>query len=588
MNEFVNYLNLTNNAGSDSTGSLAEVQVKSAYYDRIKVDRRLGGYIAEGLERQRYEAFVLTGHAGDGKTSILVQALKQEGLLAPTEGLEKQKDYEHFYYVKDMSEIPKHDQTGVLRKALESPANGKSSLLISNTGPLMDVFVKLVQEIRAEKGSPFGEDERIELQSTLLRQLDRSGDAAIEIEGYSFVLVNIARVDNVAFAGRILENILADDLWAACDGCACEDRCPICWNRRYVSEHRKRVLAFLENYYRYLYENDKRMTIRQMVGQISYALTGNLTCDAIQGHYYRAPFFDYNFANLFFGCVGLRDDKDAGQVKGIEQIRSLELDKIALDADYSLFVNHDYTCFSPEIQTELTELFRKNRRYYRISEEGAASSNPVQKRETQLRRAVRRFYLMYSMCSDEAQMEQVMNQVFGRHFTDYKKLISGRQPRLMLKRMQNTIFQALYKKNTGFLPSGDMPLFLTLRREDDVFQNVMLVLGTVNKSDLELCQRKENNRFEDADEKWSLVLKVKDREFPITLPLLTYFSALIDGAIASNSNPALTHGIAKLDALLHELYSFHDDDNELTVLVNTAKGQQVRKIAFEEGKMLID
>ena len=39
MNDFVNYLNSTNNVGGDSTGSLAEKQVKSRYYDFIKVDR---------------------------------------------------------------------------------------------------------------------------------------------------------------------------------------------------------------------------------------------------------------------------------------------------------------------------------------------------------------------------------------------------------------------------------------------------------------------------------------------------------------------------------------------------------------------
>ena len=42
MNNFVNYLNSTNNVGGNSTGSLAEEQVKSSYYDAVKVDRNLG------------------------------------------------------------------------------------------------------------------------------------------------------------------------------------------------------------------------------------------------------------------------------------------------------------------------------------------------------------------------------------------------------------------------------------------------------------------------------------------------------------------------------------------------------------------
>ena len=47
MNGFVEYLNSTNNVGGNSTGSLAEAQVKSKYFDLVKVDRKLGRYIAD-------------------------------------------------------------------------------------------------------------------------------------------------------------------------------------------------------------------------------------------------------------------------------------------------------------------------------------------------------------------------------------------------------------------------------------------------------------------------------------------------------------------------------------------------------------
>ena len=42
MNGFVDYLNSTNNVGGNSTGSLAETQVKSSYFDMVKIDRKLG------------------------------------------------------------------------------------------------------------------------------------------------------------------------------------------------------------------------------------------------------------------------------------------------------------------------------------------------------------------------------------------------------------------------------------------------------------------------------------------------------------------------------------------------------------------
>ena len=110
MNTFVDYLNSTNNMGGDSTGSLAEKQVTSEYFDQVKVDRTLGNYITESVMNGDYKAFVLTGHAGDGKTSILVQILKALNLLSTGEGLKIWNSYDHFYYVKDLSEIAEDEQ----------------------------------------------------------------------------------------------------------------------------------------------------------------------------------------------------------------------------------------------------------------------------------------------------------------------------------------------------------------------------------------------------------------------------------------------------------------------------------------------
>lgn len=80
MNDFISYLNSTNNIGGNSTGSLAEAQVKSPFYDSVKVERRVGTTISEEVKTGNYRSYILTGHAGDGKTSILVQVLKSLGL----------------------------------------------------------------------------------------------------------------------------------------------------------------------------------------------------------------------------------------------------------------------------------------------------------------------------------------------------------------------------------------------------------------------------------------------------------------------------------------------------------------------------
>ena len=591
MNEFVEYLNSTNNIGGNSTGSLAEAQVKSPYFDAVKIDRKIGKRITAEIQEGVYRAYILTGHAGDGKTSILVQVLKSLGLLENGEGLSVSKEYEQLFYVKDMSEVSEQDQVKYLKRALSAPNDGKTSILISNTGPLLNAFLALAEIEKQNSGSEMESEERIELQSKLLTQLDRNADKEIEVGEYSFVLVNIARVDNVSFAKDILKKIVADNLWKKCTDCPMASKCPIISNRNYLNSQYDRVSDFIDNYYRFLYENDKRMTIRQMVGQISYGITGNLTCGKIKNSMLKSPLFTYNFANLFFGYKGLTIDKEALQIKGIQHIRELGIDAIALNVDYNLFVNHNYTYFPAGVRGLIEDLTNKSKKFFQI-EEDEKKQHANQERNTEFRKAVRRFYLIYGMPADNEAIDDLYNQIFGSNFVDYKKLITSIQPTSMKRKIQGVVYKALYIKNTGFLPPSntDMLLPLTLRREDDVYQSVLLVLGEVNKTDIKIETQKISSQLEDMEEKYELFIRLKDSDFKLSLPMLKYFNDLIDGAVRSNNNPALTHGIASLDTILLEEFgngSSTGSDCEISVIVNTTHGQKIKRYDFDGDHIVV-
>lgn len=591
MNEFVSYLNSINNMGGSSTGSLAEAQVKSPYFDKVKVDRKLGTYIVDSVRSGQFRTFILTGHAGDGKTSILVQVLKELALIQPGEGLSVEHEYDNFIYFKDMSEIPEGQQVNALKKALAAPLNKKSCLLISNTGPLLAAFLALAEENRMARGKQLTSDERIALQSRILHQLDKNEDHEIEVEGYEPFLVNIARVDNTYFSKSIIQKIIQPELWADCNSCQCSGRCPIKANRDLLVKQFDRICAFIENYYRFLYENDKRLTIRQIIGQISFALTGNLTCSSIKEKQYKEPFFNYNFANLFFGYCGIKPIRSACQIKGIDQLQILALDRIALDVDYQLFVKHDFSCFLPEIARELEELNKKYYKHYQVSEEDSDHVSSAQHISVKTRQAIRRFYLMYSLSTEAQSIDGILNQIFGGSYTNYIKLIKEKQSKQFLRQLQTTVYEALYMKNVGVFPTGDEDLPLTLRREGDVFQNVLLVLGKVSKSKLEVRQQPVQSKLEDVTGKQIVYLKLNDREFPLNLPMVNYFSNLIAGSIASNNNPALTHGIATLDTILLEEFGEPAPDNiddcELQVIINTTSGQETERFAFEDKQLTI-
>ncbi len=595
MNSFVNYLNSTNNIGGNSTGSLAESQVKSPFYDYVKVDRRIGQSISSEINNGKYRSYILTGHAGDGKTSILVQVLKSLNLLASGEGLEVSKEYEHFYYVKDMSEIPEQRQVELLRKTLSAPRRSKTGLLISNTGPLLKAFITLAQEDKEKEGTTFDSEDRIELQSKILSQLDKNEDIELTVSDYSFVLVNIARVDNVSFATKILKKILTPTLWDACSSCPMFDKCPIISNKNLVDQQYDRVSTFIDNYYRYLYENDKRMTIRQMVGQISYGITGNLSCERISNSMLKEPLFTYNFANLFFGYTGLSQERDSLQIKGIQHIQNLGLDSLALDVDYKLFVNHDYSFFSNDVRNIVETITSKSRKHFQTADDSEEMFSNQQNRTARIRKSVRRFYLMYGISGEGTSVDDLFNQIYGSNFIDYKKMITSTQPTSMTRKIQNVVFNALYIKNTGFLPtsSTENVLPLTLRREDDVYQSVLLVLGEVSKSDIRIVSKRVSNQLEDADEKYDIFIQLKDEMFRLSLPMLNYFNELIAGAVTSNNNPALTHGIASLDTLLLEQFGEKlaeaGEDCEISVIVNTTHGQKLKRFDFNDNRLhLVD
>ena len=169
---------------------------------------------------------------------------------------------------------------------------------------------------------------------------------------------------------------------------------------------------------------------------------------------------------------------------------------------------------------------------------------------------------------------------------DYKKIITSSQPSSLFRKLQTVVFNALYIKNTGFLPasSSEMILPLTLRREDEVYQSVLLMLGKVHKSDIRVVAEKISSDLEDEDDKYNIFIQLGDERFRLSLAMLNYFNNLIDGAVTSNNNPALSHGIASLDTLLLKKYgeakSSQEDDYEISIIVNTTKGQKIKKFDF--------
>lgn len=588
-NEFVSYLNSMNNASSSNINSLAESQVLSDYYHEIQVTRNIGTYISNQIKQNRNECFILTGHAGDGKTSILVQVLRELELLEKGKKLEdrkriKENDLE-LLYVKDMSELNKEQQVRYLEEALKCPKENASSILITNTGPLLNTFKNL-----------FNNDADIE--NTILNQLDTNKNEYVEIKGFKFKLINIARVDNVCFSKQILRKLVKEDLWSQCKECIHSEYCHICTNYNSVNNNFDRVSNFIEAYYRYLYENDKRVTIRQIISQLSFAFTGNIGCNEIQKRKDKNIKFAYNFANLFFGFRGTSEIDSSNQIKAIKELKALNIDSKSLNEDYNMIVRHDFSCFNEDIrkiiQTKWEDFSKRYRKDVSDSKDFLLNNNKEE--DINMRKALRRFYIMYSNVNSEEDFDNVMNQIFGKVFPIYNRGIMSKYSRNDSKSLTNLVYKAIYINNVGVPPKGNNDdIYLTLKRNDGSFQNVFLEIGRVKKRDIDIIQKSVTNEFDDMEYKNEMFIELdrdEDYLFPLTLPILNYFNSISEGAIVTSVNPILGHGIARLNAMLLEKFNSSNDkslsENEFRLIINTASETIDVKIEIDNETLYIE
>jgi hypothetical protein len=577
-NEFVEYLKSMNNATSGNINALAESQVTNKFYESIRVERKLGKNISERIKEGKKEVYILTGHAGDGKTSILVQVLKDLGLLNKGEKLKVEDDIKakvNLFYVKDMSELTLENQKKLLKKALKSPENNSSAILISNTGPLLNSF----QEVFG-----FSEQVKDKIERNLLDQLDRNENKMIEVCDYKFYLINIARIDNIGFVKEIINKICSSDNWLNCLKCENLSKCPIYLNYKCINENISSVINFIESYYRWLYENDKRITIRQMLAQISFGITGNVKCEDIKKWDKRVFIdFQYNFANLFFGYKGINQLTNARQIKAVDYIQDMELDSIALRYDYEMFVKNNFLMLPNGIRKIIEGIWSEYSKRY-LSVKNETSDSEI---ERDMRKAIRRFYLMYGM-EDEKSINTKNKEIFGEIFVDYKELISKKQSTRSLRSLKKIIFESLYIKNIGIAPKNENKLYLTLTRYDGAFQSVLLLLGKVGYDDLEVVQQEKNTENEDVEQKYDIYLSINNAKemFKLNLPILMHFKTIVDGAISTEVNPSLSHGLAELNSKLIKEFRFSDGEN-LRMIVNTVSGTIEVQAEFDDDKVYI-
>ncbi len=536
--KYIDYLNTLHNYNAQNANAYGESNIKSPFYKDVMVKVRLSEYICEKLKNDTAQSIILTGHAGDGKTSIMYQVLQEFEKNFPVD--EQVFDIElsegkKLRCIKDFSEINDDSKEDELRNALDEVKAGGYAFIVANTGPLINTFGKL-----------FGEDgEKAKIE--LIDAIDDNKGKKRDIRGNSIRVINVASVDNTFFATEFLKNITKETLWSECEKCNKCQYCHIYRNRNLILNNSKRVYEFISMHYVWLAEHGKRLTIRSMTEQLVYMITGGFNCKSVK----KIEPYRLLFSNLFFGYIGTEHDDGALMIEAVREANQCGYDRKRMRSDEELLISEKYN-----------ELFGKD--IVDIIKDGERNNAYVNGWSEFLRRT----YIMMNIVTNDVKKNDDYEDVFSKQFKHFCDLRDGTSKPTKLD--VNLICDALSMIYVGTINNDNM-IPLTLSRQSGLTQNVQLITGTVYTRDLQLVQCKvEDDWFNKEKNRYILKIKIGKHELDseISLPLLDYFEELKNGIVSTNVDPQLSHGIESIKAQISNMERDEDDVFEMVILRN--------------------
>lgn len=545
LKDYVNYLNSLHNANAANENTIAENQIKNDYYDEIKINRDIGDILYKKLISENM-LLILTGHAGDGKTSILSQFIsKNESKIVLDKSGYFSARNKKIFYIKDFSEYNSSEQYSMLEKACDE-SKESSSILISNVGPLIENLKKLYSKNSIDLDD--AEDE-------ILNIIDHGKGEFLNFNGIktNIFLVNIARINNISFIGNFIDKILNPSLW---DDQNYENNI-IYKNFKICYEKKERLKKLVERFYIWQYEHNERSTIRQIVAHIAYSLTGNYSLENSE----EPDFLNNNFAHYFFGYKNNKLDLEAQQIDSIRKISELKLDERKISDEYKYFVQENYE----NLPTELSSKYKN----YTLDEIC----------QTQ-RKNIRRNIIFWG-----DNMSDILN-LYGELFNEYldiKKTLN------ISYNLQTKVFKGISRLLTG-MPleeKNKRDIYITLKREGNFIQNIQLIRGRIDSRDIKLLLEKENNNISNDEYDLYLTLGHKKDKMKISYPLLHHLIELEKGCVKTSIDPHLSNGIENLKTRLIENNKDETSSNEFSVLVSTNKGSSVYDFFLSDGKITI-
>lgn len=553
---FVDYLNSLHNYNAQNENAYGERNVENQYFNDVMVKVGLCEFIKNSLTDKEPHIIILTGHAGDGKTSIMYQVLTELNVKFVAD--EKINEItlpegNKCLCIKDFSELSEDERIDTMKKVIKMPEDGDFVFMVANTGPLINTFGEIFEDIERAK-------------IDLINAMDNNTGEIVDINGIKICVINVATVDNIYFATEFLEKLVQDKLWAGCADCPKNSYCHIYRNRNLILENKPKVFEFVNNHFVWLAEYGNRLTIRSMTEHLAYMMTGGFSCDEVAPN---EP-YKYLFSNLFFGYIGTKLNEKAMNIMAVNAANRCLYDHKRLRSDQLLLVGRDYKeLFGADITDIIVQAEIKNAYVNGWTE------------------FLRRTYLFMNIVTDDGIVESDYEDIFSKQFKRFLELRNGNSA--PAKSDATLIADALSMIYVG-TTSDEAEIPLTLSRESGIAQNVQLITGSISTRQLKVVQAKTHDSvFNKGKDRFVLYLSINkfELETELSLPMLDYFEELKNGVIATNIDPQLSHGVESLKAQISKKLDDEEEDVIEMIILKNSGNKDVRLELTGDGKIRV-
>ncbi len=543
IQDFISYLNTLHNLTPAGANALAESQVNTVYFNEIYSEFSIVQHIHNLLTTDKNNIIIITGHAGDGKSTIAFDLIKRldDNFQNHTFQQHEYSEKYNLNILKDMSELSLSERKKWLTQAFNENNNW---LIVSNTGPLLTSIteylksIELTQDIESEIFKLLDKEINVSNQLESLKHLNLS----INIKNKNLFIINIAKLDNIEVALSIFRKIIQHSAWDK----LVQDypQHAIIQNYSTIRNNLEHVIHSIRLLYLYLLNYEKRLTLRQMLAHFCASLTGGYQLD-------ETPTQPIIFSDLFFGYQNNIPWEKAFKIPVINSLHHLNF------AGYC----------SLEIEKMITNLenFKKvDPLLYKII------NNFIQKDQDcqthQFKAALRRLIFIYNLYPSNYTHAQA--QFLGSpNIEKYSKW-----------RLDNRKFTSEYTRHIKKMSLQALNLFFSGINEDK-FLNITLKRADSSVfqiSQIKICSFMEKEFIVDycTNKQQPYLALKKDNEIrlELSLPLLDYIQNIIKGDITESLTPIYKTQLERFKLSLIE-YSEIDSEDEITLVRTLASGE---------------